>query len=115
MDESDLYTFTGSTITSYLEESENYTDFAYICSKVILSLRSESTISQLLSTRGNYTVFAPTNETLHHYLDSIFLTKDYDITQLSDSVAQDIARNAIIDNGTKNAYLTTDFMVGAWH
>lgn len=113
VDESDLYTFTGSTITSYLEESENYTDFAYICSKVRLSLRSESTISQLLSTRGNYTVFAPTNEALHHYLDSIFLTKDYDITQLPDSVAQDIARNAIIDNGTKNAYLTTDFMVGA--
>jgi uncharacterized surface protein with fasciclin (FAS1) repeats len=113
VDESDLYTFKGSTIISFLEESENYTDFAYVCSKVKLSKKSESNIAQLLSTRGNYTVFAPTNEALHAYLDSIYVTRDYDITQIPDSTAEYIVRNAIIDNGNNDAYLTTDFLVGA--
>ena len=113
VDESDLYTFKGSTIISFLEESENYTDFAYVCSKVKLSKKSESNIAQLLSTRGNYTVFAPTNEALHAYLDSIYVTPNYDITQIPDSTAEYIVRNAIIDNGNSDAYLTTDFLVGA--
>ena len=62
-----------------------------------LSKRSESTIAQLLSARGNYTVFAPTNDAVQHYLDSVYQTTDYDITQIPDSVADYIARNAIID------------------
>ena len=113
VDESDLYTFQGSTIATYLEESENYTDYAYICSKVKLSKKSESNIAQLLSTRGNYTVFAPTNEALQAYLDSIYVTTNYDITQIPDSTAEYIVRNSIIDNGNNEAYLTTDFLVGA--
>lgn len=113
VDESDYATFTGETITSYLKGSEKYTSFVYICSKVRLSSRSESTIDQLLSARGNYTVFAPTNEAVQHYLDSIYVTKDYDITQIPDSTAEYIVRNAIIDNGSNKAYLTTDFLVGA--
>ena len=113
VDDSDLYTFTGSTIASYLEESDNYSDFAYICTKVKLSKRSESSIAQLLSARGNYTVFAPTNSAIHRYLDSVFVQKDYDITQVPDSVAEYIVRNSIIDNGNSEAYLTTDFLVGA--
>lgn len=113
VDESDLYTFTGSTIKSYLEENEDYSDFIYICSKVKLSKRSESTIAQLLSTRGNYTVFAPNNNALRTYLDSIYLTTNYDITQIPDSTAEFIVRNSVIDNGNAAAYLTTDFLVGA--
>ena len=103
VDDSDLYTFTGNTIASYLEESDNYSDFAYICSKVKLSKRSESSIAQLLSARGNYTVFAPTNSAIHRYLDSVFVQKDYDITQVPDSVAEYIVRNSIIDNGNSEA------------
>ena len=112
VDESDIYTFKGETITSYLEKSENFTDFAYILSRVKLSKRSESTIAQLLSARGNYTVFAPTNDAVQHYLDSVYQTTDYDITQIPDSVADYIARNAIIDCEDLNAYQTTDFNVG---
>ena len=113
VDESDLYTFKGQTVTSFLEESDKYSDFAYICSRVKLSKRSDSNVSQLLSARGNYTVFAPTNEAIHRYVDSVFVSKNFDITQLPDSVAEYIVRNAIIDNGNAPAYLTTDFLVGA--
>ena len=97
VDESNLYTFKGSTITTYMENSENYTDFAYLCSKVKLSKKSESNIAQLLSARGNYTVFAPTNDAIQHYLDSIYVTTNYDITQIPDSTAEYIVRNAVID------------------
>lgn len=113
VDESDLYTFTGSTINDYLTESDKYTDFAYICTKVKLSKRSESTVAQLLSARGNYTVFAPTNEAVQAYLDSIYVTKNYDLTQIPDSTAEYIVRNSIIDHGNSDAYLTTGFLVGA--
>ena len=66
IDESNMYTFTGESIYSYLKSSTDYTDFAYLLEKVKLSKKSESTIAQLLSARGNYTVFAPTNAAIHH-------------------------------------------------
>ncbi|MBO4593156.1 MAG: fasciclin domain-containing protein [Bacteroidaceae bacterium] len=113
VDDSDLYTFTGSTITDYLQKSDNYNYFNIICEKVRLSKKSDSNIAQLLSARGNYTVFVPTNEAIQSYLDSIYVTKDYDITQIPDSTAEYIVRNSIIDNGIAHAYLSTDFLVGA--
>ncbi len=113
VDQSDLYTFTGETVTSYLESKEQYSDFMYVCGKVKLSPKSDSYVKQLLSARGNYTVFAPTNDAVQHYLDSIYTTTNYDITQIPDSTAEYIVRNAIIDNGNSEAYLSTDFIVGA--
>ncbi len=114
VDESDLYTFTGNTVTSYFEENADvYSDYAYILTKVMLSAKSSSTISALLSARGNYTVFAPTNDAVQSYLDSIYTTTGYDITQIPDSTAEEIARNSIIDNEDEDAYMSTDFQTGA--
>ena len=113
VDESDMYTFTGETAYSYCQNNEDYTDFAYILSRVKLSSKSESELSQLLSARGNFTIFAPTNDAIQHYLDSIYETTNFDITQVSDSIAEYIARNSIIDNENDNAYQTTDFQEGA--
>ena len=113
VDESDIFTFMGETAFSYLQNNEDYTDFAYILSRVKLSKKSESELSQLLSARGNYTVFAPTNKAIRHYLDSIYETPNFDITLISDSIADYIARNSIIDNGDNEAYQTTDFQIGA--
>lgn len=112
VDESDLYTFKGETAYSYLEKSDSCTDFAYILSVVKLSKKSKSTISELLSARGNYTVFAPTNAAVQVFLDSVYQKKGFDITQISDSVAEFIAKNSIIDNKDAKAYLSTDFQVG---
>ena len=113
VDESDLYTFTGETAYGYLKNSEDFTDFAYILSQVKLSRKSSSTLSELLSSRGNYTVFAPTNQALESYLDSLYNTKGYDITQIPDSTAEAIAKNSIIDNKDNNPYYTTTFQIGA--
>ncbi len=112
IDESNMYTFTGESIYSYLQSSQEYSDFAYLLERVKLSKKSESTIAQLLSARGNYTVFAPTNEAIQHYLDSLYTTTNYDITQTPDSTAEYITRNAIIDNEDEEAYLSTSFAEG---
>ena len=114
VDDGDMYTFTGQTITSFLNENaDEYSDFAYILSKVQLSPRSSSTIADLLSARGNYTCFAPNNEAIRQYLDSVYQTRDFDITLIPDSMAQYIARNSIIDNENEDAYMSTDFQTGA--
>lgn len=114
VDESDMYTFVGQTVTSYLDSNpDEYSNFAYILKKVQLSPKSKSSIADLLSARGNYTCFAPNNESIQHYLDSIFNTTNYDITQIPDSIASYIARNSIIDNEDQDAYMSTDFQTGA--
>lgn len=114
IDRSDMYTFTGSTITGYLNDNpDDFSDFAYILTRVKLSPKSTSTISDLLSARGHYTCFAPDNRAVRSYLDSIFQTSDYDITQIPDSIAEYIARNSIIDNVDGDAYTTADFQEGA--
>ncbi len=114
VDSSDMYTFTGQTITTYLQDNaDTYSNYAYILKRVKLSPKSASTISDLLSARGNYTCFAPSNEAIQSYLDSIFHTTNYDITQIPDSIAEYIARNSIIDTGDEEAYLTSGFQSGA--
>lgn len=114
VDQSDMYTFTGQTITSFLNDNaDEYSDFAYILTRVQLSPRSSSTVADLLSARGNYTCFAPNNDAVRSYLDSIYQTHDYDITLIPDSMAEYIARNSIIDNKNDDAYMSTDFQIGA--
>ena len=114
VDESDMYTFTGKTVTSFLNENpDDYSMFAYVLTKVQLSPKSKSTIADLLSARGNYTCFVPDNKALQSYLDSIYMVDNYDITLLPDSMAEYIARNSVIDNKNDEAYLSTSFNVGA--
>lgn len=112
VDESDMYTFTGKTILDELKEQPDYSNFVSILNKVSFSDKTKSTAAQLLSARGNYTVFAPTNEAISQYLDSIYDTKGFDIRQISDSIATSIVKNAIIDSENAKAYFSTDFNSG---
>lgn len=110
VDESDIYTFTGKTVKDFLDENpDDYSMYSYILTKVQLSPKSNSTVSDLLSARGNYTCFVPDNQSVQSFLDSVYHTKGFDVTQISDSIASYIARNSIIDNGNEEAYLTTAF------
>ncbi len=113
VDTSNLYSFKGETITSYLSQQEDCSSFYYLLTRVKLSSKSNASVSQLLSARGNYTVFVPTNEAVQAYVDSTHLTTNFDIHQISDSAAASIVCNAIIDNEMNKAYETTDFQSGA--
>ena len=117
IDDSDLYTFTGETMVDHFKnDPDNFSDYLTILGKVHPSKRSESTMLELLSARGNYTCFAPTNDAIKQYLDSLLLLNQVtstDVNQIPDSVAESIVFNSIIENENEEAYSTTDFVEGA--
>jgi uncharacterized surface protein with fasciclin (FAS1) repeats len=95
IDESNLYTFTGETIEDYLaNRSDKFSDFNYILKR--------AGMDKILSAYGTYTCFAPTNEAVEEYIDSLYDdTSNADLPHngmtarslegLSDSLCNDIA------------------------
>lgn len=117
IDESNLYTFTGEMMVDHFEKNpEVFSSYLTILGKVHMSKRSSSTVRELLSARGHYTCFAPTNEAVQEYLDSLYSIGQLEsnaLEEISDSVAEAIVFNSIIQHGENEAYSTTDFTDGA--
>lgn len=96
IDESNLYTFTGETIEDYLaNRPEKFSSFNYILHRTELD--------KLLSGYGTYTCFAPDNEAVAAYIDSLYNdTSNKDLPHngmtenslegLTDSLCNDIAK-----------------------
>jgi len=63
-DESDLYTFTGETIESFIAKDSTLTAFNYILSRV--------DFDKTMATYGSYTCFAPINSGVYAYVDSLY-------------------------------------------
>ncbi|MBQ9559604.1 MAG: hypothetical protein IJV08_06415 [Bacteroidaceae bacterium] len=110
IDMSDRYTFKEFTIAGYLANQDStYSEYIKLLSDVKISKRSESTVYQLLSARGKYTVFAPTNKAIQNYLDTLCAAgiinepswdgfkSEHDL----DSIREVIVYNSILD-GTKD-------------
>ena len=113
MDMNDIYTFTGKTITDYVREDSSLSLFYKVLMKSRVSDKTKSSVATLLSARGHYTCFIPTNTAINHYLDSIYSYQTFDIDTISQKTADKIVLNCIIDNGGDEAYKSTDFAVGA--
>ncbi|MBQ0022560.1 MAG: fasciclin domain-containing protein [Prevotellaceae bacterium] len=119
IDDSDLYTFTGEMMIDHFEKDpDTYSSYLTLLGKVHPSKRSASTMKELLSARGNYTCFAPTNKAIEKYLDSLLHMAEpevssTDINEIPDSVAETIVFNSIIENGNEAAFAVTDFEEGA--
>ena len=119
IDTSSRYVFTDQTVLSYLEKHSVYSSYVDLLRQVKISKISNSTVSQLLSARGVYTVFAPTNDAIQSYLED--LVKEEIIPEPSwdafpserkrDSIRQVIVFSSIIDGGdeTNACYYTADF------
>lgn len=112
VDQSDIYTFTGNLMSDYLEKDSTTTYFSYLTKRVKLSTHSQSSVYNLLSARGNFTCFAPTNDAVQQFLDSLYSTKNYDITLTPDSTAEFIVNNCLIDHDNDEALLSTAFQEG---
>ncbi|MBQ9190562.1 MAG: fasciclin domain-containing protein [Bacteroidaceae bacterium] len=107
IDKSNRYTFTEYTVLSYLQENEQFSEYVELLNQVPISEVSSSTVAQLLSARGAYTCFAPNNEAIQLYLDS--LQRKGLITEASwagfknendlDSIRKVIVYNSIINSG----------------
>lgn len=100
----------GVTMTQYIQDDADLSDIRQIFERVKLgSTSNASTLSSVLSARGNYTVFAPNNEAMRHYVDSVTNHESTDFNALSEEQLEHIALNCIIDNGSESAYELADF------
>ena len=72
VDTSARYVFEDETVYSYLSKHPVYSEYVELLGKVKVSPISSSTLALLLSARGHYTVFAPTNDAVQVYLDSLY-------------------------------------------
>ena len=120
IDTSARYVFKYDSILSYLQRHEVYSEYVSLLELVPISKISESTVAQLLSARGHYTVFAPTNEAIEAYLQTVYEENpdlmsgptwdDFFLEHKRDSIRQVIVYNSIIDSGDQEeAFETSDF------
>ena len=62
IDTSNRYVFKEQTAMGYLQKhAEDYSTYVDLLYKIPVSSVSKNTVGQLLSARGHYTIFAPTN------------------------------------------------------
>lgn len=117
VDTSARYVFKEKTIMQYLEEKDYYSEYVRLLGRVPVSPISKTTLKQLLSARGHYTVFAPTNEAIQAYLDTLFVSgfikepswDGFENENDLDSIEKVIVYNSIIDSGDQPAYDIIDF------
>ena len=119
IDTSARYVFTEYTVASYLETHEVYSQYVELTKLVPVSGRSKSSVYQLLTARGNYTCFAPTNKAIEAYLQG--LVEQGLISEPSwdaftdkrklDSIRKVVVLNTIIDGGDMESqrFLTNTF------
>lgn len=114
VDESNLYVFKGEMVSSFLtNNSDRFSDYIGLAKRTKLSKKTKSTVMELLAARGNYTCFVPTNEAVQAFVDSIMDQKNFPVEQVTDSIAEMIVKNSIIDTDQNKAFETTDFTEGA--
>ena len=118
IDTSARYVFTEKTIWDYLSSHEQYSQYCSLLEKTPASNLTQTTIRQLLTARGHYTVFAPTNDALQEYRDSLAAQgkisqpswDGFDSGHDRDSVQRLVVFNSIIDSGDNlEALMTYDF------
>mgnify|MGYP003563745511 FL=1 len=107
IDTSARYVFTDETVISYVGKIEEDDEYVQLLKQVPVSKRSQSSVYQLLSARGNYTCFAYTNKAIREYLQTVVdegLIDQPSWDSFTDSVKLDSIRkvivlNSIIDGG----------------
>lgn len=118
VDPSARYVIKGKTAWEYLQSHDYYSEYCQLLQTVHASPITETTVKQLLSARGHYTVFAPTNDAISAYLQELCdkglisgpSWEAFDDSLVLDSVQKTIVLNSIIDSGDhKQAFGTYDF------
>ncbi|MCR5435263.1 MAG: fasciclin domain-containing protein [Bacteroidaceae bacterium] len=120
VDTSVRYVFKHDTVLSYLQKHGTYSEYASLLKQQPISKYTQTTLAQILSARGSYTVFAPTNEAIDAYLRTVWEENpdlmrgptwdDFISLHKRDSIRQVIVLNSIIDSGDyEDAYETWAF------
>lgn len=109
VDDSAFYISDKKQVMELLEaDTTQYSGIIKIFSEVKLGLsENASPLSSVLASRGNYTLFVPTNEALNTFIHDQLEVNSID--ELTDEQKKIIAYNCIIDNGDQSAYELSDF------
>lgn len=102
VDTSSRYVFKFHTIATYLESQPVYSQYVDVLKKVRINpYKESSTVYQLLTARGNYTVFAVTNDAIDAYLQELVeegLIEQPSWDAFTDSAKLDSIRSVIVKN-----------------
>lgn len=118
IDTSARYVFKERTIASYLDDHEQFSEYVRLLKEQSVSDVSETSVYQLMTAYGYYTCFAPTNDAIQFYLDSLVIKgiipeaswDAFPNERAKDSIRAVIVLNSILD-GTKQEkkYNTAEF------
>lgn len=109
IDESNFAIADEPTITEFLSTTERYSGIKAIFDKVRFGTKANaSVLSSVLSSRGHYTVFVPSDSALNEYVKTLGKNS---VEELDSAEAELIAYSCVIDNGDNDAYETTDFPI----
>ena len=105
---SDRYVFTERTIAGYLSDHDQFSEYVRLLKEQKVSDISETSVYQLMTAYGYYTCFAPTNEAIQLYLDSLVIKgiipepswDAFPSERAKDSIRSVVVLNSILD-GTK--------------
>lgn len=103
---------TDKTIYQYLStDTARYSNIKSIFDRVRLGRKENaSVLASVLSARGNYTVFIPSNKAMAEYVTSL-LGPGKTVNDLSKEQAEIIAYSCVIDNGSDGAFESPDFPI----
>lgn len=118
IDTSARYVFTERTIASYLGDHAQFSEYVRLLKEQPVSDVSKTSVYQLMTAYGYYTCFAPTNDAIQMYLDSLVIKgiipeaswDAFPSERAKDSVRAVIVLNSILD-GTKQerTYISAEF------
>ena len=117
IDESARYVYRERTIADYLSAHEQFSDYVEIMKETPLSDYSSTSVYQRLTAYGYFTCFAPTNDAISLYMDSLVLKglierPSWDSIpegELKDSLRRVIILSSILDGtDTKDIYHSWD-------
>ena len=98
------------TMMDCINATDTLTEIKALFDEVRLGRSSNaSVLSSVLSARGNYTVFAPSNKAVKLHLQKVTGKEDATLADLTLEQKELIALNCIIDNGSNNAFEIADF------
>lgn len=107
IDESNFAIKSEPTAADFIESNPNFSMVKTLFSNVTLgNSDGASSILSVLSARGNYTIFLPTNKAVQNFLNEHGVAS---IEEIPQELASLVAKSCIIDHNDDNAYETADF------
>ena len=105
IDSSARYVFKERTIAGYLSEHQQFSEYVRLLKEQKVSEISETSVYQLMTAYGAYTCFAPTNDAIQLYLDSLCIKgiipepswDAFPNERLLDSIRYVIVMNSLLD------------------